>query len=217
MKDKHKIFRLDMMREVNGCSPAMRHLRDKYGKDAEWDLSKNRGEILRLLDEDGKADWVIHFCLNLLEYEEQCFFLQYNLLNLSNEFPEDKNFSKISGLIVDQICKGINHDSELDAHYSNIEKSLSELENRYSEDEIESTILERLTKIYRLKALQTILHNMDNNLVKACRLSCLHAVDSIVSKEMLEGGDKIISIARKSKLREYALYAMKLTKIWPDD
>lgn len=214
-KSKLKDFNIEMVNKLGGCKPAMKYLREKYGEEV-IDLGNRRADFIDIMDE-GKADWIINFCLNIMQPQERKTYLEYVLLDLSFQFSEDDSIKKPIKLLIRHICKQDKSDSEIENYDVMFQNRLSNLESVYIKNEAEEDILKRVIEIRKIKAMQTVCENYKKNFIKACVMSSLHSCEAIVARDIIEDSTQNICMIRRIKMKEYGLYAMKLTELWPNE
>jgi len=204
-----KEFNIEMIKDFGGCKQAMIYLRDKYGHEVD-DLSKRRADVINLMDE-GKEDWVINFCLNVMDNPNKVKFLEFVLLDFCFQFPVDRSLGKVSKLIVNQIIHEQDNFSELIPCFNFYKHNLMKSYDA-TEDQNWRSLL-----IKKLRTIETVIEYMDKDFIKACITCAKHACESIILRDHIEGSAENIGVMRRNKMKEYGLYAMMLTAIWPNE
>ena len=213
IKERFKRFNVEMVTELGGCKPAMRYLREKYGEEIA-DLSTRKADVIQLLD-DGKEDWVINFCLNVMGDKAQEKFFQHVVVMLFNEFPSDHDLRDICTLILEQVKHLNDNLSELSIYSVLCEERIKVLEEVQYKDEAKEH--QRLIEYYKRKAVLNILNHMINNPIKSCLKIASYSCEATIIRDISEGSVENIELMRRRKMKEYGLFAMMLTDIWIND
>lgn len=179
----------------------------------------SKSEVIDLLDIN-QSEIVIKYCIPKLIQLDKCKYIQFLLTDICTQFKDDTRFKKVSKLIIDQICKGKNNKSQIKAYDQIYIKLINQYmtqipggEGDISDEHFKSIVV----NVQRANGIQCLLELLDENIDQAIEESIEYFVDTTCLNLLDEENAYYIDIMRSRKRKEYTLYLMFLTGIWPNE
>lgn len=203
-----KKFTMDDLKDLKMCGRGFKYFKRRYG-DRVIDLSEARAEVVGLIDE-GKGDWVLTFCFGLMDDEKLLQFYRYMIDEVNRDFK---------GKVIQQACAKIIsflEGGDTAQEVQNFKKFFNR-ENQIDTEE-DRTLMEQAKRslyygmVYSIESLEK-----GENGAQKMGQAITHLVEAYTTNELCKNEEINFSNVRIDKFKHFALYAMVLTEVWPND
>jgi len=198
-----KNFNIKMIEDMQACTVAQKILFKRFEGQTNVDISTRKNDFLNIVDE-GRGDWILFFCLSIMPESQRCDLLRFLIDDIQQSFK---------GKVISQSCD---------------EMFL------YLEGKGNAQKLRNMCKKFSVEGKR----EMKGTFLEQCYYHICFALDNYIQATLggkipliIKGSEAVISALillvlsedefqdihsyKKLKQKEYAMYAMKLTKVWP--
>lgn len=201
-------FKIDDLKELALCANAHKYLKEKYGEEMD-DLANRKADVMQLIDEK-KGDWVVTFCLSLLDDVEDAQYYLYVVEEVERDFK---------GKTIKTLCR------QLSAHIMGKDDFSQEILNKrkfFEEETNYKTISNEPVKLAYHHLCRGLIHliraiQQGESLKKRLPVAITHLVEAYSVNEAIKDEFVHYDNTFNNKYKHYAHYAMSLTKIWPNE
>lgn len=197
-------FKMDDLKKFRACMPAYKFFKRKYGEEVV-DLSKRKNEIIDFI-QDGKGHWIITLCLALMDDDKKIHLARYVMDEVVRDFQGNIVFQ--TGKYFTLLVEGEDTTEELHRLLKTVNSEIERMPK--------TSIMER-GRLELYKGLQHMIRAVDEDIDARLQVAIEKFVEAYVHIGWEDDEYAPIDDIRKSKYKHYALYAMHLTGVWPNE